>query len=124
MFPSGVIPTAEDILAKHDVPKEIDYAADTTVKTRHLGFIHTNRGASGEVRLTLPLAKENDAFQFRVEQGQYLRIAPYSGGQLLALTAAAGQELRSQTIGASLALRGRADGNWEVVRVVGVWEEI
>jgi hypothetical protein len=119
-----IIPTAENIVAKHDVWKEIDSTANTTVKTRHLGFTHTNRGASGEIRLTLPPAKENYTFQFRVEQGHYLNIAPHSGGQILGLTAAADTELRSQAIGASLALRGRTDGNWEVTRVVGVWEEV
>lgn len=119
-----IIPTAENIVAKHDVWKEIDYNANTTVKTRHLGFTHTNRGASGEIRLTLPPAKENYTFQFRVEQGNYLSIAPHGGGQMLGLTAAADKDLRSQTIGASVALRGRADGNWEIAQVVGVWEEV
>ena len=100
------------------------HASDDTLTAAESGSVHTNRGASGTVTLTLPTdATEGTDFSFAVQETCELRVDPGAA----AIRDDSGQTTdkykSASAIGASLSLVADANGDWVTVAKNGNWTE-
>lgn len=103
---------------------EAHTAADTLTADES-GTVHTNKGASGAITITLPVSVAGLHFYFAVEAAQELRIDP-NGTETISLPSdgvpgAAGKYLTANAIGETVHLMCCDDGNWHVMGYTGTW---
>jgi len=100
------------------------HTTDDTLTEGESGSIHTNRGATGLVTLTLPAnASAGTRFTFCVQEAQQLRVDPGgasirdSGGQT------ADKYKWADAIGECITLVADSNGDWATVAKYGIWSE-
>lgn len=104
-------------------PIEAHTSSDTLTSVES-GSVHTNRGATGLVTLTLPAsAWQGATFTFAVQAAFELRVDP----GVAAIRDDSGQTAHryksAGTIGASLSLVADANGDWVTVAKNGTWTQ-
>lgn len=101
------------------------HTASDTLLARENGTVHTNKGASGTVVLTLPAAVAGMHFYFAVLAAFALQIEPASG-EVISLPSTGVPESADDYISAD-ALRETVhlvcveDGAWAVMGYTGTW---
>ncbi len=100
------------------------HTADDTLTEAESGSIHTNRGATGIVRLTLPAsASAGTEFTFCVQEYQQLRVDPGTaairdnGGQT------ADKYKWADAIGEAITVVADSNADWVTVSKYGIWYE-
>ncbi len=100
------------------------HTVDDTLTEGESGSIHTNRGATGVVTLTLPAsASAGTEFTFCVQDYQQMRVDPGtaairdSGGQT------ADKYKWADAIGECITLVADPNGDWATVAKYGIWSE-
>ncbi len=100
------------------------HTADDTLTEGESGSIHTNRGATGVVTLTLPAsASQGTEFTFCVQEYQQVRVDPGTaairdnGGQT------ADKYKWADAIGECITLVADSNGDWVTVSKYGIWNE-
>lgn len=101
------------------------HVADVVLTAGDNGTCHTNAGAAGTVRVTLPPATPGMSMYMAVAAAQALYVDP-SGTEVIALPStgvpgAAGKYLTSSTIGASLRIVCVVAGVWNVFGYSAAW---
>lgn len=101
------------------------HTASDTLKVGEIGTIHSNRGASGAITLTLPAAAVGMAYRFTVEAAQELRIDP-NGTEVIGLPStgaygAAGKYLVADAVGEWVHLVCVEAGKWFAMGYAGTW---
>jgi hypothetical protein len=100
------------------------HAADDTLVVSESGSVHTNRGATGVVTLTLPaIADEGTQFTFAVQAAEELRVEPGTAAIRDDSGQTAGRYKSADAIGATLTLVADANGDWATVAKNGTWTE-
>jgi hypothetical protein len=97
---------------------------DDTLTLAESGSVHTNLGATGTIKLTLPGSPpEGTAFEFAVQTAQELRVDPGAA----AIKDSSGQTddkyKSASAIGACLSIAADANGDWAVTGKAGTWTE-
>lgn len=88
------------------------------------GSVHTNRGATGTVTLTLPAdAPQGTQFTFAVQAAQELRVDPGAATIRDDSGQTADKYKYAAAIGAALTLVADANGDWVTVAKNGTWSE-
>ncbi len=100
------------------------HTADDTLTEAESGSIHTNRGATGIVRLTLPAsASQGTQFTFCVQEAQQMRVDPGTA----AIRDTSGQTPDkykwADAIGECIMLVADSNGDWVVTSKSGIWSE-
>lgn len=100
------------------------HVADDSLAATESGSVHTNRGATEPVTLTLPEdAPEGTQFSFAVQAAGELRVDP----QTATIRDDSGQEptayKSADTIGAALTLVADANGDWVTIAKNGTWTQ-
>jgi hypothetical protein len=100
------------------------HATSDTLQAYESGSVHTNRGATGIVTLTLPTAAPaGTQFTFAVQATCELRVDP----GIAAIRDDSGQTAAkyksASAIGAALALVADANGDWTTVAKHGTWTQ-
>ncbi|TMV45669.1 right-handed parallel beta-helix repeat-containing protein [Paenibacillus mesophilus] len=113
-------PVTENVHASGVPEPSVAAAASGPVLPGSIGHTLTNAGAPGDIELALPQAKAGYTFRFLVERPHAIKLLPRAGASILK-PAGSGANVQSSNPGDSIALRGRADGNWEISGVVGSW---
>jgi len=98
--------------------------ADTLLR-RENGSIHSNKGASGTIALTLPAAVVGMHFYFYIGAAQILQIEPASG-EVISLPStgvaeAADDYIAADAIGETVHLMCCETGKWAVMGFTGTW---
>ncbi len=100
------------------------HTADDTLTEAESGSIHTNRGATGIVMLTLPAsASVGTQFTFCVQDYQQMRVNPGTaairdnGGQT------ADKYKWADAVGECITLIADSNGDWVTVSKYGIWSE-
>lgn len=100
------------------------HTADDTLVASESGSVHTNRGATGVVILTLPSsADEGTQFVFAVQAAQELRVEPGAAAIRDDSGQTAGRYKSANAIGATLTLVADANGDWATVAKNGTWTQ-
>ena len=100
------------------------HTADDTLIASESGSVHTNRGATGVVTLTLPAAAgEGTQFTFAVQAAQELRVEPGAAAIRDNSGQTAGRYKSANAIGVMLSLVADANGDWVTVAKNGTWTE-
>jgi len=100
------------------------HTADAVLSENESGSIHTNAGASGTVRLTLPSSPSvGTYFTFAVQAAQILQVDPGSAAIRDDSGQAVGKAKYCSTIGACLTVAADVSGDWVTVSKSGVWQE-
>ena len=101
-----------------------EHTADDTLTESESGSIHTNRGATGLVTLTLPAsASQGTEFTFCVQEYQQVRVDPGTaairdnGGQT------PDKYKWADAIGECITLVADSNGDWVTVSKYGIWSE-
>ncbi len=101
-----------------------EHTADDTLTEGESGSIHTNRGATGLVTLTLPAsASQGTEFTFCVQEYQQMRVDPGTaairdnGGQT------PDRYKWADAIGECITLVADSNGDWVTVSKYGIWSE-
>jgi hypothetical protein len=101
-----------------------DHTADNTLNAAETRSIHTNKGASGAVTLTLPtVTYAGIEFTFAVQAAQELRIDPGSAAILDDSGVTADKYKTANAVGECLKLVSNSEGNWYVISKYGTWTE-
>jgi hypothetical protein len=100
------------------------HTSDDTLTVAESGSVHTNFGAGGTVKLTLPAsASEGTEFAFAVQAAQELRIDPGTA----AIRDDSGQTTDkykwADAIGECLSLVADSNGDWVTTAKNGTWTE-
>jgi hypothetical protein len=127
--PDGVITAVRDRRADgflQYLPKTIieAHTADDTLTLAENGSIHTNLGASGAVKLTLPASSlAGTIFTFAVQTAQELRVDP--GSKTIRDTSGqtADKYKVADAIGECLTLVADSNGDWMTIAKYGTWTE-
>jgi len=100
------------------------HTADDTLTEGESGSIHTNRGATGIVKLTLPAsASQGTEFTFCVQEYQQMRVDPGTaairdnGGQT------ADKYKWADAIGECITVVADSNSDWVTVSKYGIWSE-
>lgn len=120
----GISPLATGIQIENINPPVKSFTTTGAIATNYIGHIINNAGATVPRTLTLPIAKDGYRYDIYIEKAFGLTIVPATGGQILALTSAINKSINSVNVGSSIALKGRSDGNWDVIKIVGTWTEV
>lgn len=101
------------------------HTANDTLTVLENGTVHTNKGASGAITLTLPAATVGHHFYFYVGAAQELRIDP-NGTETISLPStgvagAAGKYLTANAIGETVHLMCCEAGTWAAFGFTGTW---
>jgi len=101
-----------------------DHTSSDTLTEHETGSIHTNKGASGTVTLTLPtVSKAGIIFTFSVQADQELRIDPAAKTILDDSGQTADKYKAASIIGECISLVSNESGNWYVISKHGTWTE-
>lgn len=131
---SGDIDSITDCRAGHNivipyeaggVKKSIEaHTSDDTLTAVESGSIHTNRGATGTVTLSLPAsAPEGSVFTFAVQAWQELRVDPGAASIRDDSGKTAGKYKSANAIGECIGLVADANGDWVTIAKNGTWTE-
>ena len=106
------------------IKKITNHTANSNLTLLESGTIHTNKGATENVTITLPeVTVAGVAFTFAVQENQGLMIDP----QTHAISDDCGQTANkyktANNIGASLKIVSDEDGNWMTIAKNGTWTE-
>jgi hypothetical protein len=97
---------------------------DDTLTAAESGSVHTNRGATGVVTLTLPASvAEGIIFTFAVQASQQLRIDPGTATIRDDSGQTAGKYKSANVIGGCITLVTDSNGDWVTVAKNGTWTE-
>lgn len=100
------------------------HTSDDTLTTGESGSVHTNLGATGTIKLTLPAsASDGVTFTFGVQVGQELRIDPGSAAIRDSSGQTSDKYKYASNIGACLTLVADSNGDWAVIGKSGTWTE-
>lgn len=100
------------------------HAADDALTAAESGSVHTNRGATGTVTLTLPsAASAGTEFVFAVQEACELRVEPGVAAIRDSSGQAAGKYKSAAAIGASLTVVADPSGDWAVTAKTGTWTQ-
>lgn len=105
-----------------DKPVVVDHTVNATLTSSQIGSVHTNKGATGPVQVSLPYTHNAGLkYTFVIAEAQELRI--YPTGQIIHSEAGAGinKYFYSSTIGDTVTLVMNADGDWYVTARYGTW---
>ena len=107
------------------VSKKIEaHTSDDTLMEAESGSVHTNLGATGVVKLTLPAsASAGTAFTFAVQAAQELRIDPGSATIRDDSGQTADKYKSADAIGECLDLIADDNGDWVTIAKSGTWAE-
>jgi len=107
------------------VKKSIEaHTSDDTLTTAESGSVHTNLGATGAVKLTLPAsAPTGTTFIFAVQAAQELRVDPGTA----TIRDDSGQTVdkykSADAIGECISLVADSNGDWATIAKNGTWTE-
>ena len=100
------------------------HTADDTLTEGESGSVHTNRGATGTITLTLPAsASVGTQFTFAVQETQQLRVDPGAAAIRDNSGETADKYKWANGIGESITLVADTNGDWMTVAKNGVWTE-
>lgn len=100
------------------------HTTDDTLTASESGSVHTNLGATGLVRLTLPAsASEGTMFTFAVQAAEQLRIDPGSATIRDSSGQTADKYKWADAIGECLTLIADENGDWVTIAKNGSWSE-
>jgi hypothetical protein len=100
------------------------HTADDTLTQGESGSVHTNRGATGVVVLTLPAgASAGTRFSFCVQEAQALRVDPGATAVRDNSGQTADKYKWADAVGECMTVVADANGDWAVVSKYGVWTE-
>ncbi len=100
------------------------HTADDTLAGAESGSVHTNRGATGIVTLTLPAsAAAGTVFSFAVQAAAEFRIEPGAAAIRDSSGQAAGKYKKADAIGACMTVAADSNGDWAVTAKYGTWTE-
>jgi hypothetical protein len=99
------------------------HTTDDSISATESGSVHTNRGASGVVTLTLPAAAAGTVFIFAVQAAAELRIEPGSAAIRDNSGQTAGKYKKADAIGSCITVVADSDGDWAVIAKYGTWTE-
>jgi len=100
------------------------HTSDDTLTISESGSVHTNRGATGLVTLTLPdSAPAGTVFIFAVQEDQEFRIDPGTATIRDNCGQTAGKYKKSYVTGTTLSLVADDNGNWVTIAKNGSWVE-
>jgi hypothetical protein len=91
------------------------------------GWVITNTTATGGQTFTLPPATVGMHFVFSLSAAQYIEIDPQNDDQIIGLTDAAGNKIRSDpaTIGSTVELVAVDSTKWLPIRTtIGIWDDM
>lgn len=101
------------------------HTAADTLTVHETGTLHTNKGATGEVILTLPAATVGLHYKFAVLAAQTLTIEPNGTNQIAlpssGVPGSAGVNLGANAIAETLELVCVDTGVWAVFGFTGTW---
>jgi len=100
------------------------HTADDTLTEAESGSVHTNRGATGVVTLTLPASAAAGAqFTFCVQEAQQVRVDPGTAAIRDNSGQTAGKYKWADAVGECLTVVADSAGDWVTVSKYGVWTE-
>ena len=100
------------------------HTGSDTLTAAESGSVHTNRGATGVVTLTLPTsAPAGTEFTFAVQAAQELRVEPGAATIRDNSGQTAGKYKSANSIGACLSLVADSSGDWATIAKNGTWTE-
>ena len=101
-----------------------EHTGDGSLSLAQSGSVHTNRGATSTVTLTLPdSAEEGTVFTFAVQVNQEFRIDPGNSAIIDDCGQTAGKYKVASSIGAVLGVIADTNGNWATINKNGTWSE-
>jgi hypothetical protein len=101
-----------------------EHTGDGSLSLAQSGSVHTNRGATGTVTLTLPdSAQTGTIFTFAVQANQEFRIDPGNSAIIDDCGQTTGKYKAAGTIGAVLGVIADANGDWVTINKNGTWSE-
>ena len=101
-----------------------DHTANDTLTEAESGSVHTNKGATGAITISLPSAPtEGTTFTFFVYAAQEFRIDPGDNDAIYAsgITAADGKYVSADALGEYITLVANSAGDWIAVAINGTW---
>ncbi len=115
----------EDVSEGGSLTVEAHTSSDTLTEAES-GSVHTNRGASGTITLTLPaIAPVGTTFTFCVQETEYLRIDPGSATirDISNPGLAASKYIEAMVIGKAITLAADSNGDWFTTDqgAFGIW---
>jgi hypothetical protein len=107
------------------IKKKIEaHTVDNTLIVAESGSVHTNRGATGTVTVTLPAsAPAGTVFSFAVQAAGQLRVDPGTSAIRDDSGQTAGKYKYANAIGACLTLIADSNGDWATIAKNGTWTE-
>jgi hypothetical protein len=100
------------------------HTSDDALTDSESGSVHTNLGATGIVKLTLPTsAPAGTVFTFAVQTAQQLRVDPGSAAIRDDSGQTADKYKYANAIGACLTLIADSNGNWATIAKYGTWTQ-
>ena len=100
------------------------HTANDMLSAAESGSVHTNRGASGVVMLTLPAtAAAGTFFIFAVQAAAELRIEPGSAAIRDSSGQTTGKYKKADAIGSCVTIVADSNGDWAVITKFGTWTE-
>jgi len=100
------------------------HVSDDTLTVAESGSVHTNLGATGAVKLTLPAsAAAGIVFTFAVQASQELRVDPSAAAIRDDSGQTAGKYKSANVIGRCITLVADSNGDWVTIAKNGTWTE-
>jgi hypothetical protein len=115
-----VDPTADQVFADLSPKPELTLPSIAAIDPGFNGHVLTNAGTSSVSAFSLPQSKKGQQFTVAVESPYLIKLTPQSGSSIRTPSGLKG-ELESANPGDSITLKGRMDGNWDIVGIVGGW---
>ena len=100
------------------------HTSDDTLTEAQSGSIHSNRGATGTITLTLPAsAAAGTKFTFAVQESQRLQVDPGAGAIRDDIGTTADKYKWADYVGENLTIVADGTGDWFVISKWGSWSE-
>jgi len=100
------------------------HTSDVTLTISESGSVHSNFGATGTVKLTLPAsAPAGTVFTFAVQAAQQLRVDPGTAAIRDDSGQTADKYKYASSIGACLTVVADSNGNWATIAKYGTWTQ-
>jgi len=100
------------------------HTSDDILTAGESGTVHTNLGATGTIKLTLPASAPAGAtFTFAVQTGQQLRVDPGTAAIRDTSGQTADKYKYASALGACLSVVADSNGDWAVIGKSGTWTE-
>ncbi|MGG1550166.1 right-handed parallel beta-helix repeat-containing protein [Paenibacillus ferrarius] len=115
-----VDPAADQVFANLSPQPELALVSTAAIDPGANGHLITNTGASGASVYALPTSRKGQQFTVVVETPNSVKLTPQTGSSIRT-PAGLKAELVSANPGDLVTLKGRSDGNWDIVGVVGEW---